>query len=218
MIVPSVRSGTTTPISRTMATWGAGSGAAADYARIVESLLVVGIVVFLVALVAMVTITAVSIAWLRRLWRSLRQSPTLSWIARRAETARQVLTYREALRLAPPRATDLTLRVQRKAMALEGIAGELGPRERFRVEQTTRRYLPDTLNAYRMALMGGDDERREVAQELLVDQLSRLEGNLDRIAVGAGEKGIAALKANGMFIDSISAPPADDLQLPRPDA
>ena len=183
-----------------------------------ESLLIVAIVVAFVALATVTTIAAVSIAWLRRRWRSLRQSPTLSWIARRAETARQVLSYREALRQAPPRAADLTLRVQRKAMALEAIAGELGPRERFRIEQTTRRYLPDTLNAFQMALMGSDDERRKVARELLVDQLSQLEGNLDRIAVGAGQKGIAALRANGMFIDSISAPPSDDLQLPRPDS
>ena len=183
-----------------------------------ESLLIAGIVVLVITLVAVVTIAAVFVAWLRRLWRSLRQSPTLSWIARRAETARQVFSYREALRLAPPRATDLTLRVQRKATALEAIAGELGPRERFRVEQTTRRYLPDTLNAFQMALMGGDSERRKVAQALLVDQLSRLEGNLDRIAAGAGDKGIAALSANGMFIDSISAPPADDLDLPKPDS
>jgi hypothetical protein len=184
----------------------------------VESLLIAGIVALLIALAAVVTIAAVSIAWLRRLWRSLHRNPTLSWIARRVETAKQVFSYREALRLAPPPATDLTFRVQRKAMALEGMAGELGPKERFRVEQTTRRYLPDTLNAFQMALMGGDDERRKLARELLVDQLSQLEGNLDRIAVGAGEKGIAALKANGMFIDSISAPPGDDLQLPGPDS
>lgn len=180
-----------------------------------ESLLVAAIAVLLIAFAVVVTVAVVTIAWLRRLWRSLRRSPTLSWVARRAETARQAFSYRDALRRAPPRATDLTLRVQRKAMALEVIAGELDPKERFRVEQTSRRYLPDTLNAFQMALMGGDNERVEAAQQLLVDQLSHLEGNLDRIAVHAGAKGIAALRANGMFIDSISAPPPDDLQLPR---
>jgi hypothetical protein len=185
---------------------------------LVESLLIVGIVVAVIAFAAMVTIAALAVAWMRRLWRSLGQSPTLSWIARRAETARQALAFREALRLAPPRATTLTFRVQRKARALETIAGELDSRERFRVEQTTRRYLPDTLNAFQLAVMGGDDERRKVAQELLVDQLSQLEGNLDRIAVSAGEKGISALRANGMFIDSISAPPADDLRPPGPES
>ena len=181
------------------------------------SLLIAGIAILVIALVAGVTVVAVY-AWLRRLWRSLAQSPTLSWVARRAQTARQVLSYRDALRHAPPRATELTLRVQRKATALEAIAGDLDPKERFRVEQTTRRYLPDTLNAFQMAMLGSDDERRRVARKLLVDQLAQLEGNLDRIAVGAGEKGIDALRANGMFIDSISAPPPDDLHLPRPDS
>jgi hypothetical protein len=182
-----------------------------------ESLLIVGIVILVLVLVAVITIAAL-IAWLKRLWRSLAQSPTVSWIARRAETAGQVLSYRDALRQAPPRAAELTFRVRRKATALEAIAGELGPRERFRVEQTTRRYLPDTLNAFQMSLLGSDDERRKLARELLVDQLSQLESNLDRIAVSAGEKGIAALRANGLFIDSISAPPPDDLQLPKPDS
>jgi hypothetical protein len=199
--------------------WSPGDpGRQRDYARKVESLLIAGIVVLVIALGAVVAITVVTIAWLRRLWLSLRQNPTLSWIARRAATAKQVLSYREALRLAPRRATELTFRVQRRAMALQEIAGELGPKERFRVEQTTRRYLPDTLNAFQMAVMGSDLEGRRVAQELLMAQLSQLEGNLDQIAVNAGERGIATLRANGIFIDSISAPPADDLQLPKPDS
>lgn len=180
--------------------------------------MIAGVVIVVLVLVAVVMITVIAIAWLRRLWASFLHNRTVEWIARRATIARQALSYREALSLAPSRATALTFRVQRKAVALEAISGELDSKERFRVEQTTRRYLPDTLNAFQMAVMGGDAERRRVAQDLLVDQLAQLEDNLDRIAVDAGDRGIDVLMANGLFIRSISAPPADDLDLPKPDS
>jgi hypothetical protein len=175
----------------------------------VTTVLTIGLAgLFLLGLISVLA-GLVFFAWLRQLWRELRRTPTFSQIARRAAVAKPMLTYRDALRRAPGLATDLTLRLNRKALALEVISNKLGSEQRFRVEETTRRYLPDTLNAFQMALVGADAERRDRASKMLVEQLAQLESSLDSIAAGAGEDGIAALQANGAFIEEISRPPSD---------
>ena len=116
-----------------------------------------------------------------------------------------MLAYRDVLSRAPIDATNLTLRIQRKAMALESVKEELGTEQRFRVEETTRRYLPDTMNAYRKAVAASEAGQRAEASRMLIEQLSRLDANLDGIAAGAGESALAAMKANGHFLDELSA-------------
>ena len=125
-----------------------------------------------------------------------------------------MVAYRDALRRAPARASQLTYRVQRKALALEGISSHLGTEQRFRVAETSRRYLPDTLEAYRLVVAGSDGRPPPEASRLLLGQLSQLEASLDGIAVGAGERGLDALRANGLFLSAISRSANDG----RPDA
>jgi len=164
----------------------------------------------LVAMVLFGVLTATTLALLlRRLVRRLRGSPTYSRVARAATLARPMVAYRDALRRAPARATQLTYRVQRKALALETISRHLGTEQRFRVAETTRRYLPDTLEAYRLVVAGSDGRPPQEASRLLVGQLSQLEASLDGIAVGAGETGLEALRANGLFLGAISGGGSD---------
>jgi hypothetical protein len=165
-------------------------------------LVVLGLLVVLVLLGLLTATTLVLL--LRRLVRRLRGSPTYSRVARAATLARPMVAYRDALRRAPSRATQLTYRVQRKAVALEAISSHLGPEQRFRVVETTRRYLPDTLEAFRLVVAGSDGRPPPEASRLLVGQLSQLEASLDGIAVGAGETGLEALRANGLFLSAIS--------------
>jgi hypothetical protein len=165
-------------------------------------LVVLGLFVVLV-LFGLLTATTL-VLLLRRLVRRLRGSPTYSRVARTATLARPMVAYRDALRRAPARATQLTYRVQRKALALEAISRHLGPEQRFRVAETSRRYLPDTLEAYRRVVTGSDGRPPAEASRLLVGQLSQLEATLDGIAVGAGDTGLDALRANGLFLSAIS--------------
>ena len=165
----------------------------------------VGIVILVLLLVAAGVVGVLLFAWLRHIWRDLRRTPTFSQVARGARMARPLLAYSDVLRLAPSAAAPLTFRIQRKALALATIREQLGSEERFRLDETTGRYLPDTMNAFRMAVATREPARRGEASQLLIDQLSRLDSNLDRIATSAGESGIAALKANGLFLDEISA-------------
>ncbi|MBO0686870.1 MAG: hypothetical protein J2P45_27295 [Candidatus Dormibacteraeota bacterium] len=140
----------------------------------------------------------------RRFRRAAAGTRVGTQVGRMARLAGPMVVHREALRLAPPRATELTFRIQRKALALEAIAAQLSPESRFRVVETSRRYLPDTLNAYRLASAGRDRRQRTEAAELLVGQLSEVEAMLDGIAVGSGDAGLAALRANGAFLNVIS--------------
>lgn len=144
-------------------------------------------------------------AWARQMWREVRRTPTFGQVSRGMAMARPVLAYRDVLRRAPALATELTVRIQRKAIALEAIGAQLGAEPRFRVGETTKRYLPDTMEAYRVAAVGQGTEQREEASRLLVEQLTQIDRNLDRIASGAGEAGISALRANGIFLDQISS-------------
>jgi len=69
--------------------------------------------------------------------------------------------YRDLLGQAHPEAVAQTARILGKARALERVKDQLGPDDRFHVEETTRRYLPDTMNAYRLATAAADGEQRE---------------------------------------------------------
>jgi hypothetical protein len=171
----------------------------------VEAVLVAGIVIVVLLLVAAGVVGFLLFAWLRHVWRDLRGTPTFSQVARGARMARPLLAYRDVLRLAPSAAAPLTFRIQRKAMALATIRDQLGAEERFRLDETTGRYLPDTMNAFRMAVTTREPAGRGEASQLLMDQLSQLDSNLDRIAGSAGETGMAALRANGVFLGEISA-------------
>jgi hypothetical protein len=171
----------------------------------VGTLFVIGIIVAILFVLAGTGVAVLLFAWFRHLWRDLRRTPVFgAQVARGANLARPVLAYRDVLSRAPIDATNLTLRIQRKAMALESVKEELGAEQRFRVEETTRRYLPDTMNAYRKTLAASDAQHTE-ASRLLVEQLSQLDANLDGIAAGASESALAALKANGHFLDELSA-------------
>jgi hypothetical protein len=179
--------------------------AVVTYAGDVETLLLAGLVALLLVLAIGTGVVLLLFVWLRQLWRELRRTPSFSRMASRAAVARPMLTYRDVLRRAPPAALELTSRLQRKALALESIRDQLGSEQRFRVAETTRRYLPDTMNAFRLALAGADDGRQGEASALLVKQLSDLEAGLDGIAAGAGEKGLLALRANGVFLDQLTS-------------
>lgn len=165
------------------------------------------IVLSLVALLVIlgVVISVVLIAWVRSLWRTFRRTPVFGSVAQGVNLAGPALTYRDVLRKAPLEATNLTMRIQRKVLALEGIKEHLGTEQLFRVQETSRRYLPDTMTAYRSTLVATNSPQRAEASKMLIEQLSRIDSNLDEIASGAGERGIAALKANGMFLDELSA-------------
>lgn len=169
------------------------------------------LVILVAALVLFVllggAITWVVVAWIRHMWNELRRTPTFGQVSRGVGMARPILAYRDALRRAPARATELVVAIQRKATALEGIKEQLGPEPRFRVAETTRRYLPDTMEAYRIAIVGQGRDQRLEASRLLLEQLTQIDRNLDRIATGAGETGIAALRANGAFLGEIAARP-----------
>ena len=165
------------------------------------------IVVSLVALLVIlgVVITVVLVAWLRQLWREFRRTPVFGSVARGVNLAGPALAYRDVLLKAPLEATNLTLRIQRKVLALEGIKRYLGTEQLFRVQETTSRYVPDTMAAYRTTLVAGNTGQHSEASEMLLAQLARIDANLDEIAAGAGERGIAELKANGAFLDEISS-------------
>lgn len=166
----------------------------------------IGIALVILFVVAGAGVAVVLLAWFRHLWRELRRTPMFGGqIARGASLARPMVMYRDVLSRAPLNATNLTLRIQRKALALESIKDELGSEQRFRVEETTRRYLPDTMDAFRKALVANDAQQRTEATRLLEEQLSQLDANLDGIAAGAGESALAALKANGHFLDEVSS-------------
>ncbi|MBO0683514.1 MAG: hypothetical protein J2P45_10190 [Candidatus Dormibacteraeota bacterium] len=174
----------------------------------VETFLLVALgVVLALALVGLASGLALFFS-LRHLARRFRRAAAGTWVGTRvgrmARLAGPMVVHRETLRLAPPRATELTFRIQRKVLALQTIAAQLPPESRFRVGETSRRYLPDTLNAYRLASASRDRRQRTEASGLLVGQLSELEAMLDRIAGGTGEAGLAALKANGAFLNVIS--------------
>jgi hypothetical protein len=177
------------------------------------------IVLSLVALLIIlgVVITVVLVAWLRTLWREFRRTPVFGSVARGVNMAGPAIAYRDVLRKAPLEATSLTLRIQRKVLALEGIKQYLGTEQVFRVQETSRRYLPDTMAAYRTTLVATDADQRTEASRMLVAQLSRIDSNLDEIAAGAGERGIAELKANGAFLDELSTDLKESPQLPGHD-
>lgn len=166
-----------------------------------------------VAVVFLIIVGGASFAtyrFARHIWRELRKAPAFQEVARGAQVARPFLVYRDALRRAPLEATQITLRIDRKVRALGAVGESLPDEQRFRLEETTARYLPDTMEAYRKALVGADlDQRREVSA-MLLEQLNELDQNLDRIAASAGETGLAALRANGAFLDQISSDIQDD--------
>ncbi|MBO0707607.1 MAG: hypothetical protein J2P43_06430 [Candidatus Dormibacteraeota bacterium] len=177
---------------------------------------IIAVVVALLVLGLLGTAVAVLVAWLRGLWHEFRTTPMVSGIAQSASVARPLVQYRDVLRLAPPEATAQTVRIQRKALALERVRDHLEAEDRFHVEETTRRYLPDTMNAYRLAVTGASGEQRSAAAQLLMKQLAQLEETVDTAARGAGEVGMRALRANGQFLEQIS----DDepsAELPPPD-
>jgi hypothetical protein len=152
-----------------------------------------------------VGVAVLIVAWLRQLWGEFRRTPTISSLARGAQAARPVVAYRDVLRQAPADTAPRTLRIQRKALALEHIEGQLDSQDRFRVRETTRRYLPDTMQAFRLATMGDGGDRRQEAARMLSEQLGQIETTLDRIAGSAGENGLAILETNGRFLDEISS-------------
>lgn len=184
----------------------------------------VAVIVIIAAVVALLVLglagaaVALLLGWLRGLWHEFRTTPMVSGIAQSASTARPLVQYRDVLRLAPPEATAQTVRIQRKALALERVGDHLAAEDRFHVEETTRRYLPDTLSAYRLAVTGAGGEQRSAAAQLLMRQLAQLEETVDGAARGAGEVGMRALLANGQFLEQIRddepseelPPPADD--------
>ena len=179
---------------------------------------IIAVVVALLVLGLLVAAVAVFLGWLRGLWHEFRTTPMVSGIAQSASITRPLVQYRDVLRLAPPEATAQTVRIQRKAMALERVKDHLEAEDRFHVEETTRRYLPDTMNAYRLAVTGADGGQRTAAAQLLMKQLAQLEETVDTAARGAGEVGMRALRANGQFLEQISEdepspelpPPPDD--------
>jgi hypothetical protein len=178
---------------------------------------IVAVVVALLVLGLLGTAVALLVAWLRGVWHEFRSAPMVSSIAQGANAARPLVQYRDVLRLAPAEATAQTVRIQRKALALERVKEQLGAEDRFHVEETTRRYLPDTMNAYRLAVTGSDSQQRMAAAQLLMKQLAQLEDTVDTAARGAGEVGMRALRANGDFLEQISEddpstklPPAAD--------
>ncbi|MGH7910148.1 MAG: hypothetical protein ACREQM_00080 [Candidatus Dormibacteraceae bacterium] len=187
-----------------------------------SAVLVVIIVAVFVALVVLGLLgaaTALFAAWVRGTWREFRAAPMVSGIARTANAARPLVQYRDVLRLAPAEATSQTMRIQRKALALERIKDHLQAEDRFHVEEATRRYLPDTMNAYRLAVTGADQEQRRAAAQLLMKQLAQLEGTVDGAARGAGETGMRVLQANGEFLKEIAEEPSDaELPPPKEDA
>lgn len=176
---------------------------------------IVAIVVALLVLGVFGAAVALLLAWLRGLWSEFRNTPLVGGISRTAAVTRPLVEYRDVLRLAPPEATAQTVRIQRKAMALERVKQHLEAEDRYRVEETTRRYLPDTMDAYRLAVTGAGGEQRTAAAQLLMKQLAQLEDTVDDAARGAGEIGMRALRANGDFLQQITdedAPP----ELPPP--
>lgn len=172
--------------------------------------LIVGLAIAVFFVLFGVGIAVLFVAWLRQLWGEFRRTPTVSSLTRGARAARPVVAYRDVLRHAPADTATRTLRIQRKALALEGIEAQLDSQDRFRVRETTRRYLPDTMQAFRMATMGEGADRRRDAGRMLNEQLGRIESQLDRIATGAGENGLAILETNGRFLDEISTDQAAD--------
>ncbi|HYZ02022.1 MAG TPA: hypothetical protein VFA92_11055 [Candidatus Binatia bacterium] len=172
--------------------------------------LIVGLAIAAFFVLFGVGIAVLFVAWLRQLWGEFRRTPTVSSLARGARAARPVVAYRDVLRHAPADTATRTLRIQRKALALEGIEAQLDSQDRFRVRETTRRYLPDTMQAFRMATMGEGADRRRDAARMLNEQLGQIESQLDRIATGAGENGLAILETNGRFLDEISSEGAAD--------
>jgi hypothetical protein len=173
----------------------------------VGTLLVVLIVAAAMFVLVGGAVAWVVLAWIRQMWREVRRTPTFGRVSRGVGMARPVLAYRDVLRRAPAQATEMVVRIQRKAQALDAIRDQLGSEPRYRIAETTTRYLPDTLQAYRIAVVGQGREQRQEASRLLIDQLGAIDRNLDRIAAGAGETGIAALRANGVFLDEISERP-----------
>lgn len=172
----------------------------------VSAFVVIVIVVVVLALLLLGLVAAaiaLFVAWLRGLWQEFRRTPVVNDLSRRANLAKPLLAYRETLRLAPPEATSRTMRIQRKAIALERISDQLGDEERFRVEETTRRYLPDTMHAYQLAVTGADLPGRREASRLLIKQLAQIEGSVDAAAATAGENGMRVLEANGRFLSEI---------------
>lgn len=170
----------------------------------VAVVIIVAVVVALLVLGVLGAAVALLLAWLRGVWHEFRSAPMVSSIAQSASAARPLVQYRDVLRLAPPEATAQTVRIQRKAQALERVKDHLGAEDRFHVEETTRRYLPDTMNAYRLAVTGADGQQRMAAAQLLIKQLAQLEDTVDTAARGAGEVGMRALRANGQFLEQIS--------------
>ncbi|MBO0701519.1 MAG: hypothetical protein J2P38_01205 [Candidatus Dormibacteraeota bacterium] len=183
----------------------------------VAVVVIIAIVVALLVVGLLGTAVALLLAWLRGLWHEFRTTPMVSGFTQTASTARPLVQYRDVLRLAPPEATAQTVRIQRKALALERVKDQLGAEDRFHVEETTRRYLPDTMNAYRLAVTGAGGEQRSAAAQLLMKQLAQLEETVDGAARGAGEVGMRALRANGDFLQQMAddEPPAGEL--PPPD-
>lgn len=182
----------------------------------VAVVIIIAVVVALLVLGLFGAAVALLLGWLRGLWHEFRTTPMVSGIAQGATITRPLVQYRDVLRLAPPEATAQTVRIQRKALALERVKEQLGAEDRFHVEETTRRYLPDTMNAYRLAVTGADGHQRSAAAQLLMKQLAQLEDTVDTAARGAGEVGMRALRANGQFLEQIveEDPPAE---LPPPD-
>lgn len=179
---------------------------------------IIAVVVALLVLGLLGVAVTLLLAWLRGLWHEFRTTPMVSGIAQSANTARPLVQYRDVLRLAPPQATAQTVRIQRKALALERVKDHLGAEDRFHVEETTRRYLPDTMNAYRLAVTGADGEQRSAAAQLLMKQLAQLEETVDGAARGAGEVGMRALRANGQFLNEIAEDEDQpSAELPPPD-
>lgn len=177
---------------------------------------IVVVVVALLVLGLIGTAVALLLAWLRGIWHEFRATPLVGTITQSANTTRPLIQYRDVLRLAPPEATAQTMRIQRKAMALERVKDHLEAEDRYHVEETTRRYLPDTMNAYRLAVTGADPRQRTAAAQLLMKQLAQLEDTVDGAARGAGEIGMRALRANGDFLQQITEEdPAPEL--PGPD-
>ena len=176
---------------------------------------IVTVVVALLVLGLLGTAVALLAAWLRGVWREFRNTPMVGGITQGASVARPLVQYRDVLRLAPAEATAQTVRIQRKALALERIKDDLGAEDRYHVEETTRRYLPDTMNAYRLAVTGAGPEQRTAAARLLMKQLAQLEESVDTAAKGAGETGMRALRANGDFLEQITEDDAS-AQLPPP--
>ena len=175
-------------------------GAVSGFAVVVLLVVVLGLLV----LGALAGAVALLTAWLRSLWHEFRSTPVVSELSRSANLAKPLVAYRDSLRLAPPEATTRTMRIQRKALALERISDRLGDEERFRVGETTRRYLPDTMQAYRLAVTGADAGSRREASKLLIEQLARIEEGVDEAASTAGEQGMRVLEANGRFLAEIS--------------